>query len=114
VGHIGGDDFILIIDYDCIHEVCEYINQSFDTLIPLQYDKEDMEKEFILSTNRQGESTKFPLMTVSIGIVTNEHRMIPNYLVLTELAAEMKEYAKSISKSSPIRQSIYRIDKRTT
>lgn len=114
VGHIGGDDFILMIDYRCIHEVCGYVTSSFDTLIPFQYDFSDMEREFIISTNRQGDNMKFPLMTVSIGIVTNKYRKIPNYLILTELAAEMKEYAKMISKSSPLRQSIYRIDKRTS
>ncbi len=113
VGHVGGDDFIMIVNYNLIHEICDYVISSFDTLIPFQYDIEDMENEFIISTNRQGLEMRFPLMTVSIGVVTNEYRRITNYLMLTELAAEMKEYAKSISKSSPVRQSIYRIDKRT-
>ncbi len=112
VGHIGGDDFVLINDYDRIHPICNYVTQSFDALIPLQYDEEDMEKGYIDSENRQGETQRFPLMTVSIGVVSNQSRKIQNYLVMTELATEMKEFSKTISKNSAERKSIYRIDQR--
>ncbi|MGI6455953.1 MAG: diguanylate cyclase domain-containing protein [bacterium] len=114
VGHIGGDDFIMVVDYDCVKKVCDYIVTSFDTLIPFQYDKEDMEREYIISQNRLGQEMRFPLMTVSIGIVHNKTKPIDSYLILTELAAEMKEYAKSISKASTVRKSVYREDQRTS
>lgn len=113
VGHVGGDDFIMIVSYDRVQKVCDYVIQSFDILIPYQYDEDDRERGFIVSTNRQGEKMQFPIMTVSIGIVTNENRKLMNYIHMTELAAEMKEYAKSITKSSPKRESVYRIDQRT-
>lgn len=113
VGHVGGDDFVIITDYNCLEPVCEYVTTSFDTLIPFQYDEKDMEQGFILSYNRLGEERHFPFVTVSIGIVTNERRPLDNYLMMTELAAEMKEYTKSISKSAEISQSIFQVDKRT-
>ena len=112
VGHVGGDDFVMIIDYRCINPVCSYVTSSFDILIPFQYDKEAMDLSYIVSENRQGEKMQFPLMTVSIGVVTNEFRNIESYLVMTELAAEMKEYAKTLTKSSTTRKSVYRIDQR--
>jgi len=114
VGHIGGDDFVMIIDYQRIDEVCGYVTQCFDALIPFQYDEKDMERGYIESVNRLGRPQKFPIMTVSIGVVTNEMRELDNYLILTELAAEMKEYSKSISKSKKEPKSTYRVDKRTT
>lgn len=113
VGHIGGDDFVTIMDYDGIVPVYEYVSKSFDTLIPYQYDEEDRERGYITANNRQGDIMRFPIMTVSIGIVTNETRQIGSYLIMTELAAEMKEYAKHLSKSSDPPQSLYRIDLRT-
>lgn len=113
VGHVGGDDFVMIIHHERVDAVCNYVVNSFDTLIPYQYDDEDMERGYILSTNRLGENMRFPLMTVSIGIVTNERRALDSYLVMTELAAEMKDFAKSITKNSEIRRSVYRVDKRT-
>lgn len=112
VGHIGGDDFVMIVEPDCVDKVCQYVTINFDTLIPFQYDEEDMDRGYILSVNRQGETMQFPLMTVSIGVVSNENKEIKTYLNMTELAAEMKEFAKSISKSPDIHKSTYRLDKR--
>ncbi|MBN2326998.1 MAG: diguanylate cyclase [Candidatus Omnitrophica bacterium] len=113
VGHIGGDDFVMILNCEEIAPVCDYVTKSFDALIPYQYDEHDRNRGCIASKNRQGEDMLFPIMTVSIGIVTNQNREISNYLMMTELAAEMKEYAKQLSKSSPLPKSLYRIDKRT-
>lgn len=114
VGHIGGDDYIVIINPDSIEEIANYIINCFDTLIPFQYDQEDMNLGYIVSKNRQGEEMHFPLMTVTIGIVTNIHREIESYLTMTELAAEMKHFCKTIIKSSKKRKSLFRIDQRTS
>ena len=113
VGHIGGDDFVMILDTACVIPVCEYVTKSFDILIPFQYDEEDQAAGYIHSRTRKGEEMRFPIMTVAIGVVSNQTRKIENYLQLTELAAEMKEYAKSITKASHPPQSAFRIDKRT-
>ncbi|MGC9327224.1 MAG: GGDEF domain-containing response regulator [Candidatus Hinthialibacter sp.] len=113
VGHIGGDDFIMILKCEEIKPVCDYVTQNFDALIPYQYDEQDRNRGYIASKNRQGEDMLFPMMTVSIGIVTNQNREIDNYLLMTELAAEMKEYAKQLSKSSRRPKSLYQIDKRS-
>jgi diguanylate cyclase (GGDEF)-like protein len=112
VGHIGGDDFVMIVDFPRIDETCNYVTQSFDTLIPYQYDQIDRDRGYIISKNRQGEEMRFPIMTVSIGIVTNKIRDIQSYLLMTELAAEMKEFAKNHSKSSTPPISLYKVDKR--
>jgi diguanylate cyclase (GGDEF)-like protein len=112
VGHVGGDDFVMIIHPDTIDKVCQYVTKNFDTLIPFQYDEDDMDRGYIQAVNRQGETMDFPLMTVSIGVVSNENKDIKTYLDMTELAAEMKEYAKSISKSPDVQASTYRVDQR--
>lgn len=114
VGHIGGDDFVIITKPEHVGKVCEYVISSFDTLIPLQYDEKDMEREYFISVNRQGEKMRFPIMSVVIGVSLNSTRSITAYLEMTEVAAEMKEYAKSIAKSeSGRRKSVYRVDKRS-
>ncbi len=113
VGHIGGDDFILVVDYHCADPICTYITNSFDTLIPFQYDEEDMAKGYIEAQSRQHQPVQFPIMTISIGVVTNQYRRLDNFLKISELSAEMKEYAKSISKDQTVRKSSFRIDQRT-
>lgn len=112
VGHIGGDDFVVIINYDYVDEVCGYITNSFDTLIPFQYDDRDMVRGYIEAENRQRELVRVPIMTVSIGVVTNQHRRFTSFLKISELSAEMKEYAKSISKDESVLKSSYRVDQR--
>ena len=113
VGHIGGDDFIMIVNPDYLDKICQYVTINFDTLIPFQYDEEDMEQGYILSINRQGEPMHFPIMTVSIGVVSSKTKKVKTYLEMTEFAAEMKEFAKSVSKSATEKRSVYRIDQRT-
>ncbi len=113
VGHIGGDDFIIVCQQSMVDLVCSYVVETFDMLIPYQYDDDDRIIGFIEAENRQHEFVRFPMMTVSIGVVTNNKRDLTSFLQISELSAEMKEYAKHFSKIGEIRRSIYKIDKRT-
>ncbi|HYC33331.1 MAG TPA: diguanylate cyclase, partial [Gemmatimonadales bacterium] len=74
VGHIGGDDFIFIIPSSEISAVCSEILDVFDTLIPLQYNEQDRRAGYFFGKDRRGQLHRVPLMTLSIGIVTNRHR----------------------------------------
>lgn len=95
VGHIGGDDFIFIIPVDDISAVCSEILAVFDTLIPYQYNEQDRRAGYYFGKDRRGQLHRVPLMTLSIGIVTNEHRKFAHPAQVSELATEMKSYAKT-------------------
>lgn len=99
VGHIGGDDFVAIIPSDRHKEICETIINKFDKNIIKFYDKEDLEQGFIVSKTRQGEIDKFPVMSISIAVVTNEDDLSISSVKMGELAAELKEYAKTFEGS---------------
>ncbi|HNT34548.1 MAG TPA: diguanylate cyclase [bacterium] len=105
-GHIGGDDFIMITDWACLDQVCTHAITSFDTLVPFQYDEEDRVRGGVFATNRQGESVTIPVMTLSIGVVTNQKRELRNCLQIADLATEMKSHAKQFSRS------LYLVDRR--
>jgi GGDEF domain-containing protein len=94
VGHIGGDDFIFIIPVSEIPEVCTEILSVFDTLIPYQYNDQDRRAGYYFGKDRRGQLHRVPLMTLSIGIVTNENRRFAHPAQVSELATEMKSYAK--------------------
>jgi diguanylate cyclase (GGDEF)-like protein len=94
VGHIGGDDFIFIIPVSEIPEVCTEILSVFDTLIPYQYNEQDRRAGYYFGKDRRGQLHRVPLMTLSIGIVTNENRRFAHPAQVSELATEMKSYAK--------------------
>jgi GGDEF domain-containing protein len=96
VGHIGGDDFIFIIPAGDISPVCSEILEVFDSLIPLQYNDQDRRAGYFFGKDRRGQLHRVPLMTLSIGIVTNRHRRFAHPAQVSELATEMKSYAKTL------------------
>lgn len=96
VGHIGGDDFIFLLPQSFLHEVCTEIVQVFDTIIPFQYNDQDRRSGYFFGKDRRGQLHRVPLMTLSIGIVTNKHRKFTHPAQLSELATEMKSYAKTL------------------
>ena len=96
VGHIGGDDFIFVIPLEDVSPVCTEILQVFDTLIPFQYNDQDRRAGYFFGKDRRGQLHRVPLMTLSIGIVTNKNRSFAHPAQVSELATEMKSYAKTL------------------
>jgi len=94
IGHIGGDDFVVITTPDRYSNMCAAIVDTFDKTIPDFYDIKDRKRGYINGKNRQGEKTTFPLATISIAVVTNETRQSLNHVQFGEAAAEIKEQAK--------------------
>jgi GGDEF domain-containing protein len=107
VGHIGGDDFIFIVPYDSITETCEEITSTFDLLVPYQYSEPDRRAGYFFGKDRRGVLDRVPMMTLSIGVVTNAQRTFTEPRQVSRLATEMKTYAKTLDGS------IYSIDRRT-
>jgi GGDEF domain-containing protein len=106
VGHIGGDDFIFTVPVDAVRPVCGEIVEVFDTLIPFQYSEQDRRAGYFFGKDRRGQLHRVPLMTVSIGVVTNERRHFTHAAQVSELATEMKSYAKTLPGS------VYTFDRR--
>ena len=95
VGHIGGDDFIGIVPPARMREVCDEVIDIFDALTPLQYSEQDRRAGYYFGKDRRGQLHRVPLMTISIGVVTNERRTLTHPAQVSELATEMKSYAKT-------------------
>jgi len=96
VGHIGGDDFIFNLPLEYLEVTCDGIIQLFDELIPYQYTEEDRKAGYFLGKDRRGNIHRIPLMALSIGVVTNQFQVFEHTGQISELAAEMKTYAKSL------------------
>ena len=96
VGHIGGDDFIMVLPLDMVQPVCAEVIAVFDQLIPFQYSSQDRRAGYFFGKDRRGHLHRVPLMTLSIGIVTNERRRFTHPAEVSELATEMKSYAKTL------------------
>ena len=106
IGHVGGDDFVVITTPAHMREVSTEVISQFDRRIPEFYAPEDRARGHILGKTRQGVAMEFPIMSISIAIVTNEGRKLTNALEASEIAAELKDYAKTIPNS------VFVVDKR--
>jgi len=94
VGHVGGDDFLLIVPPDLAETVAARLCERFDQEAPLLYDRDDVERGYVELTDRQGSMVKFPLVTVSVGVVSTSSRTFSHYGEAVAVATEMKQVAK--------------------
>ncbi len=106
VGHVGGDDFAILTSPDRFARICTRVIDRFDERIPGFYDEEDRRRGAISGKDRQGRETDFPLATLSIAVVTNKTVEVESHIRVGEIAAELKEYAKTIPGS------VYIVDQR--
>ena len=99
IGHEGGDDFLLLTTPEKAQAVADQITKEFDRQVRTLYSKEDLDKGFIVAHARDGSVKQFPIMTISLAGVTNEHRPITSYAEVTNIAADLKKKAKAIEGS---------------
>lgn len=99
VGHIGGDDFIVVTLSERSEEIAKEIIAEFDRDIRNLYSAKDLRAGYIETRDRRGALNRFPIMTISMAIVSNDRSQLNNYAQVGEAAAELKRYAKSIAGS---------------
>ena len=107
VGHIGGDDFVIITSPEKINEITQRIVDKIDAGIIEFYDDYDRNTGYIEMKNRQGELQKFPFVSISIAVTTNLHRDFANFGEIVKVVTELKKFAKQKEGSSVV------FDKRT-
>ena len=107
VGHIGGDDFVAILDENVNHDkICQNIIAEFDKEIVKYFNDDDIERGYIEVRNRKGVIEEFPLTSISIGVVVADKKRFGNTLEIGEVGAQVKHLAKTTMGSS------YVIDRR--
>ncbi|EKD34126.1 MAG: hypothetical protein ACD_75C02458G0002 [uncultured bacterium] len=95
VGHVGGDDFILIIPSEHCLFVTEDIIRNFDRDIINFYNRQDTDMRCIQATDRRGQPQIFPIMSISIAGIDLSYRRYSSFLEVNDACTEMKRLAKS-------------------
>ena len=106
VGHIGGDDFIAIVENANYEEICKNVIKEFDENVLQYFTLEDAERGYVEVANRRGIIEQFPLTSISIGVVDVDKGRFKNALEIGEVGAQVKHVSKTIVGSS------YAIDRR--
>jgi diguanylate cyclase (GGDEF)-like protein len=106
IGHVGGDDFVILAPRDQAEQLAREIITRFDATIPSLYDPEDRARGWVEAPDRRGRTRRVPFVTVSIGVVPLQPERFAGATEVARAAAEMKEVAKRRTGSG------YAIDRR--
>ncbi len=104
IGHIGGDDFIIIAEPDKAEAICRQIVAGFDQQIMKFYTDQDRKAGSIQGKDRSGKPRQFPLITVTIAVVTDDGSRFKTPHEMARVAAALKEHAKQMPGNKYVKQ----------
>ena len=96
LGHLGGDDFLVVADPKFAVSISKMVIRNFDEAIPNFYDAHDRQQGFVLSQNKEGVSTRYPVMSISIAVIENETYPIGDVAEISRIAGIMQKKMKSL------------------
>ena len=102
VGHIGGDDFVVIVDAKLAKVACQNIIAAFDAMIPSYYSEEDRAIGAIKGVDRYGVPRVFPLISISIAALTCQPGNYATAAEIATAAASVKDRVKESAGSNYI------------
>ncbi len=94
LGHVGGDDFVVLVAWEYAEELGHRIAEVFDAGVPNFYNEEDRKRGNILAADRQGKQRKFPLLSISMGGVRLLSHEFTRFVEVATICAEVKHIAK--------------------
>jgi diguanylate cyclase (GGDEF)-like protein len=94
VGHVGGDDFVMVVAQENVAPVCEEIIKEFGRGIAAHYTPEDVARGAIEGIDRYGVPRIFPIMTISIAVVICQKGEYDSAVEIARTTAEIKDYVK--------------------
>jgi diguanylate cyclase (GGDEF)-like protein len=100
VGHIGGDDFIILFQNEDWEDRCRAILTTFAAMITDFYNEQDRSRGGCLSEDRRGEKVFYPLVSLSLGVVKVETGQYDSHHQIATAATESKKQAKKIPGNS--------------
>ncbi len=96
IGHVGGDDFIVITVPERSKPIAEELIRRFDASVPQSYNETDRARGYVQVVDRQGQPFHAPMASLAIAIVANDRRPLEHPLQVASCAAEVKTYVKSL------------------
>ena len=100
IGHVGGDDFVVICAPEQVDVLTENCIRMFDECVRALHDPDDVTAGFISIVDRQGKERRYPLVSVSIGVAVTGRRHYADHRAIVAVATEMKVVAKAKSGSA--------------
>jgi PleD family two-component response regulator len=104
IGHIGGDDFVMIASPTRAELMAKYIIDEFDKGALLLLNEDDVKRGYLEVRDRQGELKRIPVMSVTMALVISTDNNIEHFAEINDIATSLKEYGKRIKGSVVVKE----------
>jgi PleD family two-component response regulator len=104
IGHVGGDDFVMIASPSRAELMAKYIIDEFDKGALLLLDEDDVKRGYLEVRDRQGELKRIPVMSVTMALVISTDNNIQHFAEINDIASSLKEYGKRIKGSVVVKE----------
>jgi len=109
IGHIGGDDFVMITAPAKAEFMARFITEGFDKGALLLLSEDDVRRGYMEVKNRQGEVLRLPNMSITIALVVSSENKVQHFAEINDIALELKRFGKQMKGSVVIKER--RLDK---
>ena len=90
IGHVGGDDFIIITQGERVNPMAEALTKRFNAEVGTHYDYKARQQGFIVYQGQDGREQRASLMTMAIGVIKPDEEGFTDIREITEAAAEAR------------------------
>jgi len=90
IGHVGGDDFIIIGTPEVASQLGSRMAQRFNEEVETFYSFKDRERGYIEVDDGAGKVQKVPLMSLAVGLIHHDTAPFADIREITEIAAEAR------------------------
>jgi diguanylate cyclase (GGDEF)-like protein len=104
IGHVGGDDFVLTTSSEHAEKLALHIVEEFDSGIVNLHDQEDFEKGYLAVKSRSGKFKRFPLITLTVAMVSEASGRFEHPAQLSDAMAELKRHGKTMTNSVVVKE----------
>jgi len=104
IGHIGGDDFVVITSLEKSDRVAKRIIDEFDKGSLVLMDEEDIRRGYLEIKDRLGRENRVPLMSLTVALVENSGESMKHFAQVSDIASELKKYGKKMRGSVLVRE----------
>ncbi len=95
LGHIGGDDFVIVCAPEQVRAITSQAVEDFEQAADQLYDPIDAERGYLELTDRRGTIQQPKLVTISVGVALSTRRTFTDPREVITVANEMKQVAKN-------------------
>lgn len=96
VGHLGGDDFLVVFTSSNWQLCCQRVVEAFDARIRAAYSSDDIAAGGIRGVSREGKPQFFPILSLAVGVASPDPMSCHNHHDVAELATNAKHTAKQL------------------